>query len=60
MTLAHVGGLPIEETLPTLAPLAFALAAFARARLSGICRARASPRLRVTSEAAGVRVREKE
>jgi hypothetical protein len=35
MTLAHLGGLPIEETLPTLAPLACALAVFARARFRG-------------------------
>ena len=38
MTLAHVGGLPLEETLPTLTPLAFALVFFARVRLGGMCR----------------------
>jgi hypothetical protein len=40
MTLAHVGGFPIEETLPTLTPLAFVVAALARARLGGIRRRR--------------------
>jgi hypothetical protein len=38
MTFGHVGGVPLEETLPTLAPLACALAVLARARLRGIRR----------------------
>jgi hypothetical protein len=40
MTFAHVAGVPLEETLPTLAPIAWLLAAFARARLRGIRRGR--------------------
>jgi hypothetical protein len=36
--LAHIAGLPVEETLPTLAPLACALVILARARLSAIRR----------------------
>ena len=33
---AHIAGLPLEETLPALAPVVFVLAAFARARVNGI------------------------
>jgi hypothetical protein len=40
MTFAHVGGVPLEETVPTLAPLGWALAALARARLGEIRRRR--------------------
>jgi hypothetical protein len=34
--IAHVGGLPFEETLPALAPVVGVLAVFARARVNGI------------------------
>jgi hypothetical protein len=34
--LAHIGGLPLEETLPTLVPIAWLVAVYARARLRGI------------------------
>jgi hypothetical protein len=34
--LAHIAGLPVEETLPMLSPLACALVILARTRLSAI------------------------
>jgi hypothetical protein len=33
MTFAHIAGLPLEETVPTLAPTACALALLVRTRL---------------------------
>jgi len=36
MTLAHVAGFPLEETLPSVAPAASVLALFVGARLRGL------------------------
>jgi hypothetical protein len=42
MTVAHLAGVPVEEALPTLAPMACVLAVLLRARHSGLLR-RAEP-----------------
>jgi hypothetical protein len=36
MPLAHIGGLPIEETLPAIAPVACVFAAFVGTMLGGL------------------------
>jgi hypothetical protein len=40
MTVAHVAGVPVEETLPTLVPVVWLLAAFVRTKLGGVRRPR--------------------
>jgi hypothetical protein len=40
MTVAHVAGVPVEETVPMLVPIAWLLAAFARARFGSFRRRR--------------------